>query len=87
MSLDKSLKRRNVLQRRRNVLTRAERVERLKATERFDAEKDSVFGLPKVKSLVVAAPAKPRKEAAAAAEGAAAGAEAGDKGKQVEGGQ
>ncbi len=63
MSLDKSLKRNDMLQRRRNVLTRAERITRLQEDERFDAEADSVFGLPKVKpALAVVAPSKGPKE-------------------------
>jgi small basic protein (TIGR04137 family) len=47
MSLDRSLKSADSLQRHRNVLSRAERVEKLKAQDRWDEEK-SVFGLPKV---------------------------------------
>ena len=47
MSLDRSLKSANSLQRHRNVLSRAERVEKLKAQDRWDEGK-SVFGLPKV---------------------------------------
>ncbi len=75
MSLDKSLKRNDMLQRRRNVLTRAERITRLQEDERFDAQADSVFGLPKVKpALAVVAPSKGPKEEKAAAEGEAAGA-------------
>lgn len=63
MSLDKSLKRNDMLQRRRNVLTRAERITRLQEDERFDPEADSVFGLPKVKpALAVVAPTKGPKE-------------------------
>ena len=63
MSLDKSLKRKDILRRRRNVLTRAERIERLTEDERFNSEADSVFGLPKVKPAdVIVAPAKARKE-------------------------
>jgi small basic protein (TIGR04137 family) len=57
MSLHKSLKRKDALQRRRNVLTRAERVERLKEDERWEDE-DSVFGLPKVKPRIVVAPVR-----------------------------
>jgi small basic protein (TIGR04137 family) len=76
VSLDKSLKRKDMLLRRRNVLTRAERIERLVEDERFNAGTDSVFGLPKVKpAMVIVAPSKgPAKEEAAegeAAEGAA----------------
>lgn len=47
MSLDRSLKSADSLQRHRNVLSRAERVEKLKARDRWD-EGQSVFGLPKV---------------------------------------
>ena len=47
MSLDKSLKSRNSLVRHRNVLTRAERLEKLEEEERWDEGK-SVLGLPKV---------------------------------------
>ncbi|MGB2967204.1 MAG: small basic protein, partial [Phycisphaerae bacterium] len=47
MSMDKSLKSRGELARHRNVLTRAERVDRLKEEER-SAEGHEVFGLPKV---------------------------------------
>jgi small basic protein (TIGR04137 family) len=47
MSLDRSLKSTDSLQRHRNVLSRAERVEKLKAQDRWGQEK-SVFGLPKV---------------------------------------
>jgi len=63
VSLDKSLKRRDMLQRRRNVLTRAERIKRLQEDERFDAAADSVFGLPKVKpAMAIVAPSKGPKE-------------------------
>ena len=47
MSLDKSLKSRNSLVRHRNVLTRAERLEKLEEEERW-GEGTSVLGLPKV---------------------------------------
>jgi small basic protein (TIGR04137 family) len=47
MSVDRSLKVKNALQRHRNVLTRAERVEVLKDEERWD-EGDPLLGLPKV---------------------------------------
>ncbi|MBM4017383.1 MAG: small basic protein [Planctomycetes bacterium] len=76
MSLDKSLKSRGALVRHRNVLTRAERIERLKDAGKWDDQKD-VFGLPKVahrkvttKKIKVAAAAAPGAEGAAAAPGA-----------------
>ena len=48
MTIDKSLKIRAGMIRNRNVLTRAERLERLQATERWK-EGDPVLGLPKVR--------------------------------------
>lgn len=47
MSIDRSLKIRGALKRHRNVLTRAERIEKLKDEERW-SEEDSLLGLPKV---------------------------------------
>ena len=47
MSIDRSLKVRGALERHRNVLTRAERVEKLQDEERWEDDQ-SVFGLPKV---------------------------------------
>jgi small basic protein (TIGR04137 family) len=47
MSIDRSLKIRSALIRHRNVLTRAERVEKLKEEERW-LEGQSTLGLPKV---------------------------------------
>jgi small basic protein (TIGR04137 family) len=74
MSLDRSLKGANALVRHRNVLTRAERLDRLKEEEKWD-DKKSVFGLPKVanrKLELVKGGAK--EEAAAGTETAVAGA-------------
>src|SRR4030065_33326 len=47
MSLDRTLKIKGALTRHRNVLTRAERIEKLQDEERW-SEGQSVFGLPKV---------------------------------------
>jgi small basic protein (TIGR04137 family) len=47
MSLDRSLKSASSLVRHRNVLTRAERLDKLKEVEKWDESKP-VFGLPKV---------------------------------------
>ena len=47
MSLDKSLKSKGMLQRHRNVLTRAERIERLKEAGRW-VDDSPAIGLPKV---------------------------------------
>lgn len=48
MSLDRSLKTSSSLARHRNVLTRAERIEKLAEEERWQDGR-SVLGLPKVK--------------------------------------
>jgi small basic protein (TIGR04137 family) len=78
MSIDKSLRRKNQLQRARNVLTRGERIKTLQNEERW-ADGRSPYGLPKVKviKLVVKKAKKAKEEektegAEAAAPGAAA---------------
>jgi small basic protein (TIGR04137 family) len=68
MSLDRSLKSRNALVRHRNVLTRAERLERLADEDRWDESKP-VFGLPKVAHRKSGA-GKHKKEKAAETEAA-----------------
>ena len=70
MSLDRSLKSANALIRHRNVLTRAERLEKLQEEEKWAEGRNSVFGLPKVAHRKLET-AKGGKEEAAA-EGAAA---------------
>jgi len=47
MSIDRSLKIKGALTRHRNVLKRAERIEKLKEEERW-SEGESLLGLPKV---------------------------------------
>jgi small basic protein (TIGR04137 family) len=47
MSIDRSLKIKGALSRHRNVLSRTERIEKLKEEERW-SEGDSLLGLPKV---------------------------------------
>src|SRR5687767_3754508 len=76
MSLDRSLKSANALIRHRNVLTRAERLEKLKELEKWD-EKKSVFNLPKVEHRKAVAVASARKEDAAEAGAAGTPAAAG----------
>lgn len=61
MTMDKSLKSSKKHLRRRNVLTREERIERLIEDERW-SEEDSVFGLPKVKPITFERPAAPAEE-------------------------
>lgn len=71
MSLDPSLKIKNALTRHRNVLTRAERIEKLKEEEKWN-EGDSLTGLPKVSHRKARAGKKDVAEKAAAAPGAEA---------------
>jgi small basic protein (TIGR04137 family) len=77
MSLDRSLKGANALVRHRNVLTRAERLDKLKEEEKWNESK-SVFGLPKVahrkQELVKAAKEEAAEGAVPGAAPAAAGA-------------
>ena len=65
MSIDPSLKIKGALTRHRNVLTRAERIERLKDEERW-SEEDSLLGLPKVAHRKSHAGRKEAKEEVAA---------------------
>ncbi len=74
MSIDKSLRRKNQLQRARNVLTRGERIKTMQNEERWPDGR-SPFGLPKVKviKLVVKKAKKAKEEETPeGAEGAAA---------------
>ena len=61
MTIDKSLKVRAGLVRNRSVLTRAERLERLKAADRW-AEGDSPFGLSKVRVYQIVMKKKKKKQ-------------------------
>jgi len=77
MSIDKSLRRANALQRARSVLTRGERIKTLMNEERWQ-EGLSPFGLPKVKVVrIIVKKAKKAKEEEKPAEGEAAAATAG----------
>lgn len=53
MSIDKSLRRKNSLARARSVLTRGERITKLKADDRWK-DGQSPYGLPKVKVVKLA---------------------------------
>ena len=79
MSIHKSLVTAGKLTRHRNVLTRTERLETLLQEERRKDE-DSVFGLPKVRNIMMRAKKKkeeaPADAAVAGVEGAAAPADA-----------
>ena len=78
MSMDKSLKRTSQLTRQRSVLSRAERILRLMAEDRW-TEGSRPLGLPKVKvvrAVLKKAKKVAKEEAAPGAEAATAGAEA-----------
>ena len=68
MSIDKSLRRKNSLERSRNVLTRAERIKVLQNEERWTLGR-SPYGLPKVRVLKIAKKPKKVKEEETVADG------------------
>jgi len=72
MSIDKSLRRKNSLQRSRNVLTRGERIKVLKDEERWPDGR-SPYNLPKVRviKIVVKKAKKAKAEEGTEGEGAA----------------
>lgn len=70
MSMDRSLKSKASLARHRNVLTRAERIERLRNEERFP-EGRSATGLPKVANRKAPVGGKTKKGPAKEGEAAA----------------
>ena len=73
MSIDKSLRRKNTLERARNVLTRGERIKVLKDEERWQ-EGRSPYALPKVRvhRIVIKKVKKAKEEEKPAGEGEAA---------------
>ena len=81
MSIDRSLKTKGVLERHRNVLTRAERLDILKDQDRWE-EGQPVLGLPKVAHRKVETGKKTAEEKAAE-EAAKAAAAAGTPGAPV----
>jgi small basic protein (TIGR04137 family) len=70
MTIDKSLRVKSGAISNRNVLTRAERIVKLKESERWK-EGDKVLGLPKVRVLKLALKKKKKAKAEEGAEGAA----------------
>jgi len=70
MSIDKSLRRKNSLERARNVLTRGERIKTLKDEERWQDGR-SPYALPKVRvhRVVIKKAKKVKEEEKPAAEG------------------
>ena len=76
MTIHSSLRGVNTLTGERSVLTRQERIAKLTKDGKFDAAKNNVWGLPKVRTHFKVAGAKKAKAAAAGAEGADAAAAA-----------
>lgn len=70
MSIHRSLVLREKLRRHRNVLTRSERLQRLIEDGKFE-DKSSVFGLPKLRNILIRAKKVKKETAETAAEGAA----------------
>ena len=62
MTMDKSLKVRRGMIRARSVLTRAERIERLKASDRWQEGETAPFGLPKVRVYKISMKKKKKKK-------------------------
>ncbi|MCK5269324.1 MAG: small basic protein [Sedimentisphaerales bacterium] len=62
MSIDRTLKSSSALTRHRNVLTRAERIEKLADDGLWSEEDNSVFGLPKVANRKASVGKKIKKE-------------------------
>jgi small basic protein (TIGR04137 family) len=69
MSIDRSLKAAGGLARHRNVLSRAERVEKMLAKEKFNMQSGDPLGLPKVANRKVSTGKAAAKKKDAAAEG------------------
>src|SRR5256885_4049778 len=69
MSIDKSLRRKNSLQRARSVLTRDERIKTLKDTDRW-MDGNSPYGLPKVRVIKIVKKKAPKEKAAEGVPGA-----------------
>ncbi len=87
MTMDKSLKVRLGLARARSVLTRGERIQRLKTADRWK-EGDSPFGLAKVRVYKLAMKKKKKKkEEEEGAEGTAAAAPAADEAAKKDAGK
>lgn len=61
MSIHSSFRSSGNATKHRNVLTRLERLEKLEAAERWNPAEDSLFGLPKVRSIKVAMKKKKKK--------------------------
>ena len=70
MSIHSSFRTSGSSAKHRNVLSRLERLEKLEAGDRWNAEEWGLFGLPKVRSIKVAMKKKKKKEDGEEAESA-----------------
>ena len=70
MSIDKSFKRKSRLNKTRSVLTRAERIDQMKANEKW-ADGTSPFGIPKTRVIRLVLGKKKKKKAAEGGDAAA----------------
>ena len=70
MSIDKSLKRKSRLARVRSVLTRPERIDQMKANEKW-VDGTCPFGIPKTRVIRLVLGKKKKKKVAEGADGAA----------------
>ena len=87
MTIDRTLKQHGGLVRTRSVLTRGERIERLKEEGLFNPDENSPLGLPKVRVRTTKAGSKAKKEAKPEGEAAAAGAAAAPAAEAPKGGK
>ena len=76
MSLHRSLKASVSSKGHRNVLKRLERIKKLQGEEKWAEDKDSIYKLPKVRSIKIRAKTKSKEPVEGAAEGEAGAAPA-----------
>ena len=62
MSIHRSFRSANRLEKHRNVLSRQERIEKLESLKRWDEDDDSVFGIPKVRNIKIRSKKKVKEE-------------------------
>ncbi len=72
MSIHRSFKSANRLEKHRNVLSRTERIAKLESTRKWDEEDSSVFRLPKIRNIKVRSKKKVAEEEVSAEEGVVA---------------
>ena len=68
MSIHRSFRSANRLEKHRNVLSRQERVEKLESLKKWEEEESSIFGLPKVRNIKAKSKKKAKAEESAETE-------------------